>query len=175
MDDLVRDVLAFREAFPGERTDLQPAEDVRAAGLLRAFAAQGVGGKRVLLPVSSQARRELEHGLREGGAIVERVVAYRTVAPEGAAPALKACLERDPDLFVFASPSAVEGIAAVSAGGLAGRPAVVIGPTTEAAARQAGLRVLGVASQPTVEGLLQAVVLALGRRGEERDSLTRRP
>jgi uroporphyrinogen-III synthase len=149
---------ALDEAFPGNEVALRPAGEENAQGLAEAFARRGVRGARVLLPTSSQGRTDLEEGLREAGALVERVVAYDTRSPPGLASDLEECLRRGPDLFVFASPSAVQGLAGP---GLRGRPAVVIGPTTEAAAREAGLRVLGVARSPKAPGLAEAVVRAL--------------
>ena len=94
------------------------------------------------------------------GALVDRVVAYRTVSADGG-QALGQVLRDGVDAAVFASPSAVEAFAAFA--GADGRtvPAAVIGPTTAEAARAAGLSVLAVAQPSTVEGLLAALATAL--------------
>jgi uroporphyrinogen-III synthase len=149
-------------AFPGEEVALRPEAEGSAGALALAFARLGVAGSRILLPVSSRGRPELEGGLLGAGALVERVVAYETRAPDGAAAALEACLRRNPDLFVFASPSAIDGLGGGAP--LRGQRAVVIGPTTEAAARAAGLEVAKVALEPSVSGLVAAILAALGER-----------
>jgi uroporphyrinogen-III synthase len=154
---------AVGEVFRGEVAALHPAAEQSAGALAVAFVRQGVAGSRVLLPVSSQGRHDLERGLLEAGALVERVVAYETRVPGGASGALDECLRRDPELFVFASPSAIAGLG--GSGRLRGRRAVVIGPTTEDAAREAGLEVVGVAVDPSVSGLLAAVLGAPLREG----------
>jgi uroporphyrinogen-III synthase len=66
------------------------------------------------------------------------------------------------DAATFAAPSAVEAFAAAAGPRSAGLPAVVIGPTTEAAARAAGFEVLGAASPSTAEGLVEALERVLG-------------
>jgi uroporphyrinogen-III synthase len=152
---------AVGEVFRGEVAALRPEAEQSAGALAAAFSRHGVAGSSVLLPVSSRGRHDLERGLLEAGALVERVVAYETRLPEGASAALEDCLRRDPDLFVFASPSAIEGLGGPSR--LRGRRVVVIGPTTEAAAREAGLEVVGVAADPSAPGLVAAALLALGR------------
>jgi len=149
--------LALREAFPEEAVGLEPETDHRAAGLLRAFAGVLGPGVRVLVPASSRARDELPVGLRELGAVVDVVEAYRTSEPAGIREAVTLCLDAGFDAALFASPSAVEGFAGAAGGRLLGRPAVVIGPTTEAAARAAGLDVRAVARPSTGEGLIAAL------------------
>lgn len=153
---------AVEQRFPAEAIALRPREDSRALGLLEAFESIGVAGDRILLPLSSLGRDELPRGLARAGAEVDCVAAYRTARPPDLAVALQRCLERDPDLFVFASPSAVESLTAAASGRLAERPAAVIGPTTEQAARRAGLRVRAVAREPSEEGLRRAVLAAFG-------------
>lgn len=151
---------SFRAQFPGVEVALEPAGDFRAEGLLAAFAALEVAGRRVLLPVSDRARDVLAEGLRARGAVVDAVVAYRTVAPAGLAGRLEGELAAGVDAVLFASPSAVENL--VQAAGELIRPlaAVVMGPVTERAARDAGLRVVGVASPSTIDGLVDAVLAA---------------
>jgi uroporphyrinogen-III synthase len=153
---------SLQKAFPDDRVALEPEGDYRAAGLVRAFEARGCGGEKVLLPASSRAREELPSGLRALGAEVSVVVAYATLEPPGLREAVGRCLDEGFDAATFAAPSAVEAFAGAAGERFRGLPAVVIGPTTEAAARTAGLEVLAVASPSTVEGLLQALERVLG-------------
>jgi uroporphyrinogen-III synthase len=153
---------ALRASFPEDRVGLEPAADFSAAGLLAAFEAHGVEGMRVLVPASARARDELAAGLRARGAEVSVVDAYDTVEPAGLADAVGRAVEAGFDLALFASPSAVEAFARAAGERAAGLPAVVIGPTTEAAARGAGMEVRGVASPSTAEGLVVAAERAIG-------------
>ena len=148
---------ALRVAFPDDVVALEPAGEPGAAGLLRAFARAGCARARVLLPASSRARDDLPRGLRELGAIVDVVEAYRIVEPAGLAAAVTHCLNMGFGVVTFASPSAVEGVVAAAGPRATGLPAVVIGPTTEAAARAAGLDVRAVAHPSTAEGLVAAL------------------
>ena len=91
------------EAEPGacERTNTQGpmlvAEYARAHGRAsscsrrimaagQAFATLDMAGKRVLLPQADIARDTVAAGLRDAGANVDTVVAYRTVLPEARNP-----------------------------------------------------------------------------------------
>jgi uroporphyrinogen-III synthase len=156
---------ALRASFPEDRVALEPAGELRAAGLLEAFRRTGVSGARVLVPASTRAREELPAGLRELGARVDVVAAYATVDAPGLGEAVRSCLEGGFDLALFASPSAVEGFANVAGDRARGLPAAVIGPTTEAAARAAGMDVRAVARPSTVEGLVAAAEEVLGGSG----------
>jgi uroporphyrinogen-III synthase len=147
---------AVRERL-GAEPALEPPSHFQAEGLLRAFEPIDMMGRRVLLPVSDRARDVLAEGLRARGAQVDVVVAYRTVAPAGAAEALAGALRSGADLVALASPSAVEALVAGRAGRPAGCPVAVIGPVTEHAARAAGLDVRVVASPATVEALVEAI------------------
>lgn len=153
-------------AFPADAISLQPESDFRTAGLLRAFAGGGgttVAGVRVLLPASSRARNELPRGLRELGAVVDVVEAYRITEPSDLAEKVGRCFDLGFDAATFASPSAVDGFVAAAGGRARGRLAVAIGPTTEAAARAGGLDVRAVAEPSTAEGLVAALVGLFGR------------
>jgi uroporphyrinogen-III synthase len=151
--------IAVPAAWPDARVEVEPAADFHGAGLVAAFEVAAVPGRRVLLPVSDRAAETVSRGLTERGAVVDRVVAYRTVSADGG-QALDQILRAGVDVAVFASPSAVEAFAAFV--GEEGRavPAAVIGPTTAEAARAAGLDVLAVAQPSTVEGLLAALARA---------------
>jgi len=156
---------ALGEAFPDDTVELEPESDYRAAGLLRAFEVVGCAGDAVLLPASSRAREELRAGLGALGAEVTVVVAYATVEPPELREAVERCLREGFDAAVFAAPSAVEAFASAGAARAEGLPAVVIGPTTEAAARAARFQVLGTASPSTAEGLVAALERSLDRAG----------
>ena len=153
---------ALRSSFPEDRVALEPGTDFRAAALAEAFARRGVKGARVLVPASTRARDELVRGLSELGAQVDVVAAYSVVEPPGLGEAVQSCLDGGFDLALFASPSSVEAFAQAAGDRSRGIPVVVIGPTTEAAARAARFDVRGVASLSTVEGLVGAAERALG-------------
>jgi uroporphyrinogen-III synthase len=149
-------------AFPADRVALEPDRDYRAAGLVRAFEARGCSGSTVLLPASSRAREELPSGLRSLGAEVSVVVAYATLEPPGLRDAVGRCLDEGFDAATFAAPSAVEAFAGAAGERSPGLASVVIGPTTEAAARAAGFEVLACAEPSTVEGLVEALERVFG-------------
>jgi len=141
--------------FAGRRADLQPAAQYRAEGLVEAFRARDLAGRRVLLPVSDRARDTLAAGLRAQRAEVDEVIAYRTTAAPGAGESVGRILaDERVDLVTFASPSAVEAFVAAAGERSRGVPAAVIGPVTAGAARAAGLDVKVVAEPSTIDGLL---------------------
>lgn len=154
---------ALRASFPADRVALEPLEGFRAEALVAAFAGRPMRGVRVLVPSSTRAREELPRGLREMGAEVDVVPAYATVEPPGLSEAVAGCLSEGFDLALFASPSAVEGFARAAGERAKGLPAAVIGPTTEAAARAAGMDVKAAAQPSTAEGLVAAAERALAQ------------
>lgn len=103
---------------------------------------------------------------RRGAAHADDVVAYRTVPvapPQGGI----AELERGVDAITFTSPSTVLGFIATGPGwrALLGEARVVtIGPTTSAAAREAGLEVHAEAEEPDARALVAALATVLSRR-----------
>jgi uroporphyrinogen III methyltransferase/synthase len=110
----------------------------------------------VLLARAEVAGRDLPALLAGKGWIVVEVPAYRTV-PVPVAPDVLA-RARDADVITFASASAVEAYLAAAGPDAVPKLVVCIGPTTAAAARDAGLEVAAVAARPTVEALVEAVV-----------------
>jgi uroporphyrinogen-III synthase len=122
-----------------------------------------LAGGMVFLPRSDRAGDHLAIALREGGAQVTDVVAYRTVAPE--APD-QAVLDRirgaEIDVTIFASPSALHNLDGfLGAGELATLAERVqfaaIGPTTARAMREAGVRVHIEAEEVSAAGLADAI------------------
>lgn len=134
--------------------DLVPDRFV-AESLVAAFPA---GAGRVLLPRAAVAREVLPDGLAAKGWTVEVVEAYRTevAQPDPAAIAAAATA----DAITFTSSSTVTNFAALAE---AVPPFVAcIGPITAATARAAGFSVDLVADEHSIEGLVAALVAALG-------------
>jgi uroporphyrinogen-III synthase len=116
-----------------------------------------VQGKRILLPRAKIARRMLAEDLRNRGAVVDDIPAYHTLPVEGARPDLAGV-----DAVTFTSSSTVRHFAQ---GGPVpeGARVVCIGPQTAATARDLGLTVTEVAGDYTEDGLIAALVAALGK------------
>jgi len=121
-------------------------------------------GKRVLLPRPDIASRSLPEELRRQGASVEEVVAYRTVVPEDLSlDSLLLTLKQGVDLVTFTSPSTVRNLAhladQVGLGALLKDVKVAcIGPVTAAEATALGVHVNIVASNHTIDGLVERIV-----------------
>lgn len=157
-------VTAQRLREAGFRLDLVP--DVQTAnGLVDAFGAMDIAGLRMLCPLGDLARPALVDGLRQKGATVEMVEAYRT-APVNDLPddVLSALKSGQIDAITFASPSAVQGfVELVARLDLPFPEALVacIGPATSAAADAAGLPVAVVAAKPSAAALADAIAAHL--------------
>jgi uroporphyrinogen-III synthase len=145
---------AVTGSLAGATVALTPAEDFRADGLLAAFRSQDLQGRRILVPASARARDTLASGLKARGALVDVVTAYRTLTPADAPGRIAAALAEGVDVVTLASPSAVEGFVSACPPGALRPRAVVIGPVTEQAARQAGLEVAGVGGAGGPEGVV---------------------
>jgi uroporphyrinogen-III synthase len=118
-----------------------------------------VQGARVLLPVSTLARPDLEDALRKRGAHVERVEIYATVPvalPDSTLDEV-ACA----DAVTFASPSAVRALAAQLGPRKPAGRLVSIGAVTSEAVRETFGRVDAEAPERSSEGIAAAVEEAL--------------
>jgi uroporphyrinogen III methyltransferase/synthase len=142
--------------------DLVPSRYL-AEGLLESFPPPPPAASReVFLPQAAGARDELRRGLAEAGWEVDTADAYRTIAR----PIERELLEEAgrADAICFASSSAADSY--LDQAGTAGStvPPVVacIGPVTAATARRRGLHVSAEASEHTLDGLVAALVGALG-------------
>ena len=112
----------------GISSDVLPAKDFSAAGLVAEIKKLDLRGKRVLRLRSAKAGADVARALRRAGAKVDDVVLYenRACAPDGALPPFD-------DVF-FASASAVESfVARYGAGALRGKGVLVMGGPTRAA------------------------------------------
>jgi uroporphyrinogen III methyltransferase / synthase len=120
-------------------------------------------GKRVLLPRSDRVDDRLPDALREAGAQVKEVVAYRTLRPESLDPEiLSAVRKAEVAAIVFASSSAYHNLAAfVPPAELAALSERVqfatIGSTTTRTLREAGARVAIEANDSSSAGLADAI------------------
>ena len=149
-------------AAAGVRADLLPERFV-AESLVDAFP-DGPG--RVLLPRAAVARDALPEGLGRRGWTVDVVEAYRTAVGRPAPEALGAA--GSADAVTFTSSSTVTNYLAV-AGDVPVPPVVAcIGPITADTARAAGLTVDVVAAEHTVDGLVTALIEALGPDGRKK-------
>jgi uroporphyrinogen III methyltransferase/synthase len=158
---------AARLAAFGIKVDLVP-DEFRAEALVEAILERGpVAGARVLLPHADIARDVLAHELRQAGAIVTEVVAYRTVIDETprddeGADVYRMLLEGRIDVVTFTSASAVRNFATLFGADQAAdllRHTVVatIGPVTGTAVADLGVEVAIQPAAYTVPALVDAI------------------
>jgi len=136
-------------------------KDYVAEGLVEAFAAHDLTGRRILLPRAAVARDLIPQELARRGARVDVVEAYRTVVPEAARSHAREVFggARKPHLIAFTSSSTVRNfVEAAGTAALESVKAVSIGPVTTAAARELGIEVAATARVFTIEGLIEAIL-----------------
>jgi uroporphyrinogen III methyltransferase/synthase len=147
----------------GLHLDLVPQE-YRAEAILQELTPHEVSGKRILLPRAAEARAVLPQTLRDWGAEVDVVEAYRTVAADSDGVRLRALLlGNEVDVVTFTSSSTVTHFAQLFPGGdiaglLAGATVACIGPITHKTAEEMGIRVDVIPRDYTTSGLTQAIV-----------------
>lgn len=128
-------------------------------------------GRRVLLPNADLARPAMEERLREAGAMVDRVIAYSTVAAPGGEELAALLASGNLDAVLFTSGSTARFFAQqVGPDGLdAARKLIVacIGPSTADVCRELSLEPAVVATVSTEEGLVDALVRHLNPGGEK--------
>ena len=151
----------------GIAPDIVPNEYV-AEAVVEAMRPHVSAGDGVLLPRAESARAELVTGLESLGANVDEIVVYRAAVPSDPDPeALAAIREGRIDVVTFTSSSTVRNLIAIlgpAAAVLKGEPRPLIaciGPITAETARENGLAVDVMASEYTVEGLVEALVAHL--------------
>ena len=172
---LVRPIIAVGDdaAAALDRHRLAPVVHVRGACSDALAGSTALVAGRLLLITGDGCRDHLQTELTALGATVEPVVAYRTVAqlpPELAARVIAPA--RPIDTVVLASSTCARAVLGGPLGEtLRDVPTVVMGPYTEAAARDAGARSVTRAARDEIAALVDAVV-ALHR---ERAPAVRRP
>lgn len=155
---------AARLARHGLKVDLV-AEDHRAEGVAAALAATGgLAGARVLFPRGDLARPTVPDALRQAGAEVVEVVAYRTLPAESDAHLgiYRELLDRRIDAVTFTSASAVQAFTAIYGAEqavdlLQHTVVAVIGPVTADAAVRHGIAPQVVPSASTIPALVDAL------------------
>lgn len=130
-----------------------------AEALVQALDVEDLRGKRILIPSAAVTRDVIAPALRERGASVDVVEAYRNVVPtEAATQAAVVFREPFPDWVTFASSSAVTNLVALLGLSPLQRVKIAsIGPATSATIRQHGLMPTAEASEHSVMGLVKAV------------------
>jgi len=151
----------------GLKTDLLPQEYV-AEGLLEAFNAHPLQGKRILLARAAEARDVLPRVLRERGARVDVVPLYRTVALEDLPGETRQELLEGVDLVTVTASSVVRAFHRLTHDLLPPRttPLAALGPITAQTARELGYERVEVAREATLDALVQTVAETLGSHPE---------
>lgn len=127
-------------------------------------------GERVLLPRTDAADGSLPEALRLRGAVVEEVLAYRTVeAPETSKPLLRQALDDGPlDAIILTSGSTARGLLGLADDDVRSRllrtVAVAIGEPTARVARGLSFHRVLVAPTPAAAALADFTAAALGVR-----------
>jgi uroporphyrinogen-III synthase len=140
-----------------------------AEGLLAELAPRVDRRRRVLLPQAADARPTLVEGLARAGAEPVAVVAYdKGLPPEAAARAGELFASAPIGWVTFTSPRIVRHFAALFGADWERRRgellAASIGPVTTAELRRQGAAPAAEAVEPGDEGLVAAVVVAVGER-----------
>ncbi len=145
-------------AARGIRADLVPDEYVAEATVEALAAAADLAGARILLPRAEVARAVLPDSLRERGAEVVEVAAYRTVQDgAGAEEVRRRIAAGEVDLVTFTASSTVRSFADLVGTDTGGASVASIGPITSGTLRELGMRVDVEAAEYTIPGLLAAI------------------
>ncbi len=144
----------------GVKPALVPDEYVAEALVATMEDAVPLTGRRVLLPQADIGRDALAVGLEAAGAIVDRVVAYRTVLPVPAPAVLEQLRRGAIDLATFTSASTVRNLVTMLGTDVRALEKCVlacIGPVTAQAAVDLGLQPAIIATNSTIAGLMDAI------------------
>ena len=119
-----------------------------------------IEGLKILVPRADIGPKTLLNGLKSLGARVDEVTAYRTVVPSGMGPAVWDALAGGIDVITLTSSSAVRNLLGFLDGdvkAISNCVVACIGPVTAKTAQELGLEPDIVASEHTVEGLVDAI------------------
>jgi len=149
----------------GIKPDLVP-DEYRAEAVVEAMARFGVKGRKILLPRAVKAREILPEALREMGAEVDVVPAYRTVRPAHDVKRVEGMFERgEIHMITFTSSSTVTNFMGMFKGKEEKvrewmEPVIVacIGPITAKTAEKLGFQVDIMPPAYTIDSLTEAIV-----------------
>lgn len=142
----------------GAHADLVPPEFV-AESVVEALSQEGgVEGTRILLPRAEVARPTIPDSLRQRGAEVTEVAAYRTVPDGEQVERVQTLLQRsEVDLITFTASSTVHNFVDLVGTEVGSATIACIGPITADTARSRGLPVHIQAETYTIPGLVAAI------------------
>jgi uroporphyrinogen-III synthase len=149
-------------AARGIKAEFVPSRPVSEA-VLKELSGREWKDVSVLLPAADIGRDELQKGLAEWGAQVERLAAYKNVPVADVGQRAKAAFADGVDAVTFTSSSTVRNLVEMLGGDSAALAALdasfiaCIGPVTASTARELGLRVDLEAAEHTVDGLVDAL------------------
>lgn len=143
--------------------DVFPEQFVAESLLNKLSERADISGASILYVTAKGAREVLPDGLEELGAQLSVIPAYRSINDGTGSTHLAHALETGTvDLATFTSASAVRGYVDAVGEELARRaPAASIGPITSEAITAAGIELKCEAKESTIEGLINAIQLAL--------------
>ena len=149
----------------------------QAEGILECLDRSEIRGRQILIPRAAKAREILPETLRQWGAIVDIVQAYKTVLPQDSPFPLRELSEKQIDVITFTSSSTVENFMGLLEGEDVKRVSqgtifAYIGPITARTAMDCGLRVDIVSDEYTIPGLVGAILKFYGSPGRENRTST---
>lgn len=155
---VIGEATARRASEAGFQVDCIATDSV-SEGLAQVLQAQGIAGAKILLPTAAVTRDVLPGQLRNSGAQVDVVEAYRTVMPAEAAEKAAAVFSDSlPDWVTFASSSAVQHLlTAMDAETVERCKLASIGPVTSKTLAKFGLRPTVEAEPHTVPAMVEAM------------------
>jgi len=139
-------------------------DEYRAEAIIEFMSQQKMSGKRILLPRADIARKILPEALKQYGAIVDEIIAYKTVKANHNSENVRTMLKEGMiDYITFTSSSTVKNFVGVF--NPVELPVLLkhakiasIGPVTTDTAHKLGLKVDIEAKEYTLHGLLQAIL-----------------
>ncbi len=139
--------------------DLTP-DTYTAEGLVDKFRSAGVAPKSALVFKSDIGRETLPAGLRQLGAEVAEVSAYRTILAEDSADAAVKAFAEGIDIVTFTSSSTVKNLRRLLGGNVTPINNCIVacmGPVTASTAQSFGLRVDIIPEEQSILGLVSAI------------------
>jgi uroporphyrinogen III methyltransferase/synthase len=140
--------------------------EYRAEAVAEGLKTIGIQGKKILLPRARGARRILPDALREAGAVVDEIEAYRAVKPVKGKDSFETILKKGIDMVTFTSSSTVRNFMELLSDKTAmnGVKVAVIGPITGETAKNYGLEPFIMPPEYTIPALVEAIVEYFQRR-----------